>query len=82
MTPFDRILEYLTRTWRVDVLILGKMGVLLFLLLYFLFSLVVVRQVKLMGETVTGVMEKELTIAAKVLVGLAVVVFFMALVIL
>lgn len=82
MTPFDRILEYLTRTWRVDVLILGKMGVLLFLLLYFLFSLVVVRQVKLMGETVTGVIEKELTIAAKVLVGLAVVVFFMALVIL
>lgn len=82
MTPFDRILEYLTRTWRVDVLILGKIGALLFLLLYFLFSLVVVRQVKLMGETVTGVIEKELAVAAKILVGLAVVVFFLALIIL
>jgi len=82
MTPFDRILEYLTRTWRVDVLILGKIGVLLFLLLYFLFSLVVVRQVRLMGKTVTGVMEKELVVAAKVLVGLATVVFFLALIIL
>jgi len=82
MTPFDRILEYLTRTWRVDVLILGKIGMLLFLLLYFLFSLVVVRQVRLMGKTVTGVMEKELVVAAKVLVGLATVVFFLALIIL
>jgi len=82
MTPFDRILEYLTRTWRGDVLILGKIGMLLFLLLYFLFSLVVVRQVRLMAETVTGVIEKELAVAAKALVGLAVAVFFMALVIL
>jgi len=82
MTPFDRILEYLTKTWRVDVLILGKAGVLLFLLLYFLFSLVVVKQVRLMSETVTGVVEKELAAAAKALVGLAVLVFFLALIIL
>jgi hypothetical protein len=82
MTPFDRILEYLTKTWRVDVLILGKGGVLLFLLLYFLFSLVVVKQVRLMSETVTGGVEKELAVAAKGLVGLAVLVFFLALIIL
>ena len=82
MTPFDRALEFLTRTWRVDVLIMGKVGVLVFLFLYFLFSLVVVRQVRLMCETVTGVVEKELAVAAKVLVGLAVATFFLALVIL
>jgi len=82
MTPFDRALEFLTRTWRVDVLIMGKAGVLVFLFLYFLFSLVVVRQVRLMCETVTGVVEKELAVAAKVLVGLAVAAFILALVIL
>jgi len=38
--------------------------------------------VRLMAETVTGVIEKELAVAAKALVGLAVAVFFMALVIL
>lgn len=82
MTPFDRALEFLTRTWRVDVLIMGKTGVLVFLFLYFLFSLVVVRQVRLMCETVTGVVEKELAVAAKALVGLAVAAFILALVIL
>lgn len=82
MTPFDRALEFLTRTWRVDVLIMGKAGVLVFLFLYFLFSLVVVRQVRLMCETVTGVVEKELAVAAKALVGLAVAAFILALVIL
>jgi hypothetical protein len=82
MTPFDRMLKFLTETWQVEVLILGKLAVLVFLFLYFLFSLVVVRQVRLMCETVTGVVEKELAVAGKVLVGLAVAAFILALVIL
>jgi len=82
MTPFDKLLEFLTQTWRADVLILAKLGILLFLFLYFLFSLVVIKQIKLMSETVKGEMENFLLLAAKILVGLAVVVFIMALIIL
>ena len=82
MTPFDKLLKFLTQTWRADVLILAKLGVLLFLFLYFIFSLVVIKQIKLMSKTVKGDMEKSLLLAAKILVGLAVVVFIMALIIL
>ncbi|MBU1085212.1 MAG: DUF5657 family protein [Candidatus Beckwithbacteria bacterium] len=82
MTPFDKLLDYLIKTWQIDLFWLAKGGVLLFIFLYFLFTLVVLRQVKTMSETITGVLEKELTLAAKLLMGLAIVVFLIALIIL
>jgi len=82
MTPFEQIMEWLTRTWQVEALIGAKIGVVLFLFLYLLFALVVVKQIKVMSETVTGVLEKELTIAAWFLVGLAGALILVALLIL
>ena len=82
MTPFERLLEAMTGTTILDVWLVVKIGVLVFLAIYFIFTLVVVKQVKIMGQTVTGVLEKELTMAAKILVGLAVGVFVMALIVL
>ncbi len=79
MTPFERMLEFLFKSWRVDVLILGKVGIFLFLILYLLFSLMVVRQVHLMSKTVKGSIEKILMLAAKGLVILAVGVIVLAL---
>jgi len=82
MTPFDKFLEYVGKTWQIDLVLLGKGGFLLFLFLYFLFTLVVIRQIKTMSQTITGVLEKELTLAARLLMVLAIVVFFIAAVIL
>ncbi len=79
---FEKLLEFLTRTWQADVLILAKLGMLLLLFLYLIFSLVVTKQIKLMSKTVNGVMEENLLLASKILVGLAVAVFIMALIIL
>jgi len=81
MTPFDRLTELMSEAG-VDVWLLGKMGVLLFLFLYFLFSLVVVKQIRIMSKTIKGVMEKEMMMVAKILVGLAGAVFLLGLVIL
>ena len=55
---------------------------LLFLFLYFLFSLVVMKQIRIMSKTIKGVMEKEMMLVAKILVGLAGAVFLLGLVIL
>jgi len=82
MTPFERLMGLIGGGVKVDVWLIGKLGVLLFLLLYFLFSLVVVKQIKVMSKTIKGVMEKGLMILAKILVGLAVAVFLLALIIL
>lgn len=81
MTPFDRLMEVISGAG-VDVWLLGKMGVLLFLFLYFLFSLVVMKQIRIMSKTIKGVMEKEMMLVAKILVGLAGAVFLLGLVIL
>ena len=82
MTPFDKLLQILTQNWQLEVWLVAKIGVLVALFLYFMFSLVVVRQIKLMGRTLNGLLEKELMIGARVLVGLAVAMFVLALVIL
>ncbi|OGD57816.1 hypothetical protein A3I57_00820 [Candidatus Beckwithbacteria bacterium RIFCSPLOWO2_02_FULL_47_23] len=79
MTPFDQFLQFLVAGWRLDVAILAKLGVWLFLLLYLGFSLVVVRQVKLMSHTVNGFLENQLSIMAWALVLLAVAVFIFSL---
>ena len=79
MTPFEKFLQFLVFGWRLDVVILAKLGVWLFLLLYIGFSLVVVRQVKLMSRTVNGFLENQLSIMAWALVLLAVAVFIFSL---
>jgi len=79
MTPFEKLLEFLFKSWRVDVLILGRIGVFLFLFLYLLFALMVVRQIHLMSKTVKGSIENILMLAAKGLVILAVGVIVLAL---
>ncbi|MEA3354949.1 MAG: DUF5657 family protein [Patescibacteria group bacterium] len=82
MTPFDNFLKYLSKTWQIDLFWLAKGGVLLLLFLYFLFTLVVIRQIKTMSQTITGVLEKELILAAQLLMILAIGVFFIAIIIL
>ena len=82
MTPFDKLFEILVTSWQVDLIILAKGGLLLFLFLYILFSLVVVRQVQLMDKTVKGLLEKWLEWAAKSLVALAIIAFILAVIVL
>jgi len=60
MTPFEQSLQWLVRNWRLDIAILAKSSVLLFLFLYICFSLVVVRQVQLMNRAVNGMMSQPL----------------------
>ena len=60
MTPFEQSLQWLVRNWRLDIAILAKSSVLLFLFLYICFSLVVVRQVQLMNRAVNGLMSQPL----------------------
>lgn len=82
MTPFDEFIQWLVGSWRVDATMLAKGGVLLFLFLYLIFTIVVVKQIKVMSQTVIGVLERELTIAAWGLVALAVSALVLAVVIL
>ncbi|AKM78767.1 MAG: hypothetical protein UX85_C0008G0038 [Candidatus Beckwithbacteria bacterium GW2011_GWB1_47_15] len=84
MTPFDKFIEFITRQGMIELeaVILGKAAVILLLLLYLAFSLVVVRQVNLMNKTINGLMEKRLLVAAKALVGLAMVVLILGLIVL
>jgi hypothetical protein len=82
MTPFEGFLDFLFGSWRLDIFILGKIGVLLFLVLYLIFALVVVKQVKLMSRTITASTEPYLLTGAWVLVGLALAVLLLGLIIL
>jgi len=82
MTPFDKLLQFLFRSWQIDLIILAKGGILLFLFLYILFSLVVVRQIQLMDKTIKGLLQKWLIWAAKTLVGLAIIAFILAVIVL
>lgn len=82
MTPFDKLLQFLVKSWRLDIVILGKLGALLLLFLFFCFSLVVVRQVHLMSQTVNTQLDKPLMWAGRGLVGLTILVFILGLVIL
>lgn len=82
MTPFDRFLESLVKNWRIDMMMVSKLGVLIFLLLFLVFSLVVVKQVKMMNKTVKSVFDKKLEVGSWVLVGLTLLTLVIALVIL
>ena len=82
MTPFDRLLEFLSQNWKIEVNWLAKGGVVFFLVLYLVFTLVVVKQIKLMKNTLNGFLEQELMFGARLLVGLAIAALVMALIIL
>ena len=82
MPSFESILSFLTNNWRFDAIIIGKVAVLMFLLLYLMFSLVVLRQINLMSRTVTTGLDRILLLSARGLIILAVVVFILGLVIL
>ncbi|MDZ7586244.1 MAG: DUF5657 family protein [Patescibacteria group bacterium] len=71
MTPFDKFLQFLVKGWRLDVIILGKIGALLLLFIYFMFSLVVIRQVDLMAKTIHTQLDRPLKIAAYLLTIIA-----------
>lgn len=82
MTPFDKFLQLLVSGWRLDVVILGKIGALILLLIFLIFSLVVVRQVDLMAKTIHTQLDKPLKIAAYLLTILAAGAFILGLCIL
>jgi hypothetical protein len=82
MTPFEKVLEFLAKGWRLDIWILAKVGVSIFLILYVMFALVVARQVSLMCKTVSGLMDKGLIWASRILVALAIGVLLLGLIIL
>lgn len=71
MTPFDQLLQFLVANWRVDLGIIGKLSVGLLLILYLVFTLVVVRQVQLMNRTISGLLSRPLLIMAWALVAVA-----------
>lgn len=82
MTPFDKFLQLLVKGWRLDIVVLGKAGALLLLFIYFMFSLVVVRQVDLMAKTIHTQLDKPLKIAAYCLTILAAGAFILGLIVL
>lgn len=79
MTPFDQFLQFLVSSWRLDLTILAKVAVLLLFFLFFMFSLVVLRQVDLMAKTIHTQLDKPLKIAAYFLVVLAISAFILSL---
>ena len=82
MTPFDKLLLFLTQNWQLELRVFAKIGAILLLSLYLVFTLVVVKQIKIMGKAVNGLLEKELLIGARVLIGLAIATIILAIIIL
>lgn len=82
MTPAEKFLFWLTQSWRLDVWIIAKGAVLLLLFLYILFSLVVMKQIKLMSRAINGLAEGWLVWGARGLLVLAISAFLLALFIL
>ncbi len=82
MTPAEKFLLWLTQSWRLDVWVLAKGAVLLLLLLYIMFALVVMKQIKLMSRAINGLAEGWLVRGAMALLVLAISAFLLALFIL
>lgn len=81
MTPFEQLIQFLafvsTNPW-----VLIKPLFLVAFLLYIAFSVVVVRQVKMMSQTLNGILDLPLKLITLAHLGIAVFVFLLALVIL
>jgi len=82
MAPFEKLLTFLISGWKLDLAVLGKLGALALLVIYLIFSLVVVRQVRLMSRTFHSGAEPYLLAGSWVLVGLASLVLLLGLIIL
>ena len=82
MTPFEKFTSAVAANLNFDTWAAAKVAVLVFLFLYVLFSLVVVKQVKLMSKTVKGMMENGIRVVAYALVGVAIAAFVLAMIIL
>lgn len=82
MTPFEKILQFLVKSWRIDLAVIAKLGVLLLFSLFILFALVVVRQVSLMSRTVNTPLDKWLLWAGRGLLILTIIMFILGICIL
>ncbi len=82
MTPAEKFLLWLTQSWRLDVWVVAKGAVLLLLIIFILFALVVLKQIKLMSRAINGLAEGWLKWGAIGLIGVAVAAFILALFIL
>lgn len=79
MTPFEQFLQNLTSfDWRI----IPKTGILFIIVIFILFGLLVLRQIQLMDRVVSGMSSFGLKVLAWLGLGLSVLVFLLALVIL
>ena len=79
MNSFENLLNQL---FSISVWDIAQLSVLLFLLIYIIFSVVVIRQVKSMIQALNGTLDLPLRLIAWIHLGIAVFVFFLALIVL
>lgn len=79
MDGFENIIDKLLA---ISVWEVAKVGVLLFLLIYIVFSIVVIRQINLMSQALNGALNVPLKVIAWLHFGMALFVFFLGLVVL
>ena len=76
MNGFENLLDVILAISVWDV---AKIGILVFLFIYIVFSVVVIRQVNLMSQALNGTLNLPLKVLAWLHFGLAVFVFFLSL---
>ena len=81
MTPFEQLVQFLTSV-STNPWVLIKPLFLVAFLLYIAFAVVVVRQVKMMRQTLNGILDLPLKLISLVHLGVAVFVFILALIVL
>lgn len=81
MTPFEKLIEFLV-SMTAEPWALAKPLFLIGFLLYIAFAVIVVRQVKLMKQTLNGILELPLRLVAWIHLGIAVLVLIIALIVL
>jgi hypothetical protein len=81
MTPFDQLIQFLTSLGS-NPWVLVKPLFLIGFLLYIAFAVIIVRQVKMMRQTLNGILDLPLKLIALVHLGIAIFIFLIALIIL
>ena len=76
MNGFERLLD---KIFAISFWDISKLAVLVFLLIYIIFSIVVIRQINLMSKALNGTLNLPLKIFAWLHFGLAVFVFLLSL---
>lgn len=83
MSPFEQVLQFVAGNYQsFDPLILLKLLFLAGLGIYLAFAVIVVRQVGLMTRTLNGMLDLPIKLVAWVHLGIAVIVFLLALLVL